>query len=85
MHRLQTSDTLQLVSIPGGLSSGKAPSRRGRSLKDSASDVTRQNGLGWQTQQQWQALADMLAQHADMKPVDVSQAFTTQILEAARK
>jgi len=54
-------------------------------LKDSESDVTRQDGLGWQTQQQWQALADMLAQHADMKPVDVSQAFTTQILEAARK
>ena len=53
-------------------------------LKDAQSDLTAENGWGWQTQEQWQALADMLK--AEGLPVedDISGAFTTQILEAAR-
>jgi putative hydroxymethylpyrimidine transport system substrate-binding protein len=50
-------------------------------LKDAESSVTRQYGLGWQTQAQWQSMADMLKQYNALSPVDVSQAFTTQILE----
>lgn len=53
-------------------------------LKDAQSDLTKEYGWGWQTKGQWQALADMLK--ADGLPVeaDISGAFTTQILEAAR-
>ena len=51
-------------------------------LADAVSPVTQKDGLGWQTLAQWQALADMLNKYnALSKPVDVSQAFSTQILE----
>lgn len=53
-------------------------------LADAESDVTRQFGLGWQTAQQWQALAGMLQQHNALGEVDISAAFTTAILEQAR-
>ncbi len=53
-------------------------------LADAESDVTRQFGLGWQTAQQWQALAGMLQQHNALGEVDISAAFTTQVLESAR-
>ncbi len=52
-------------------------------LKDAESDVTKQYGLGWQSQAQWQALASMLQQQNALKTVDVSGAFTNQILENA--
>lgn len=54
-------------------------------LADSESDVTHQNGLGWQTLAQWQNLADMLQKYNALSPVDVSQAFTTKILEMIKK
>lgn len=50
-------------------------------LADAESEVTRQHGLGWQTLEQWQALARMLQQHGALGDVDVSAAFTTQLLE----
>lgn len=53
-------------------------------LADAESDVTRQYGLGWQTLAQWQALAGMLRQFGALGNVDVSQAFTTEILEKAK-
>ena len=52
-------------------------------LKDAESDLTRQHGIGWQTAEQWQALADMLKEYNTLKDIDVSQVFTTQILEKA--
>ncbi len=42
------------------------------------------HGIGWQTEEQWQALADMLQKFDAMPPVDVKQVFTTEILEAVR-
>ncbi len=53
-------------------------------FKDLESDATQQNGIGWQTAQQWQALADMLQQYDAMPQVDVKTVFTTQILEMAK-
>jgi ABC-type nitrate/sulfonate/bicarbonate transport system substrate-binding protein len=50
-------------------------------LADYESPVTEANGPGWQTAEQWQALADMLLAHdALAAPVDVTQAFTNQFL-----
>ena len=53
-------------------------------LKDAQSDLTAKNGWGWQTKEQWQALADMLKAQGLPVEDDISGAFTTQILEAAR-
>ena len=53
-------------------------------LMDAESEVTRQFGLGWQTAQQWQALAQMLKQHNALGQVDITSAFTTRILESAK-
>ena len=53
-------------------------------LMDAESEVTRQFGLGWQTTQQWQALAQMLKQHNALSEVDITSAFTTRILESAK-
>jgi ABC-type nitrate/sulfonate/bicarbonate transport system substrate-binding protein len=52
-------------------------------LRDLYSAATEQHGIGWQTREQWQALADMLIACEAMKPVDVDTVFTTQILELA--
>ncbi len=42
--------------------------------------------IGWQTAEQWQALADsLLRYHALTAPVDVSAAFTNRFVEAAGK
>ncbi len=54
-------------------------------LKDAQSDLTAKNGWGWQTKEQWQALADMLKAQGLPVEADISGAFTTQILEAARE
>lgn len=54
-------------------------------LADAHSTVTAKYGLGWQTHEQWQAMADMLVKYQSMPPVDVDKAFTTKILEAAQK
>ncbi len=53
-------------------------------LKDAQSEVTREYGWGWQTQEQWQALADMLHQYDVLSSTDVTNAFTTRILEMAK-
>ncbi|MCC6147809.1 MAG: ABC transporter substrate-binding protein [Anaerolineaceae bacterium] len=52
-------------------------------LKDAAGPETEQHGLGWQTLEQWQAQAKVLADADLPVPEDVRQVFTTQILEAA--
>ncbi len=45
------------------------------------SDLTRANGLGWQTEQQWQALDQMLVElDAVKQPVDVKMVFTDRFL-----
>lgn len=50
-------------------------------LVDFVSPVTEANGPGWQTADQWQALADMLLKYDALStPVDVTQAFTNQFL-----
>lgn len=54
-------------------------------LLDAVSPVTEQSGPGWQTIEQWQALADMLQQYDALPPVEVDKAFTTNILEAAQQ
>lgn len=53
-------------------------------LQDAQSEVTREHGIGWQTAEQWQALAEMLRQYNALGDTDVNRAFTTQILEMAR-
>jgi ABC-type nitrate/sulfonate/bicarbonate transport system substrate-binding protein len=52
-------------------------------LADAHSDVTEAHGIGWQTLEQWQALADMLAQVEGLAGIDPSAAFTTAILQRA--
>lgn len=54
-------------------------------LADAQSELTAENGWGWQTTEQWQALADMLKAQGLPVEEDISGAFTTQILEAARQ
>ncbi len=51
-------------------------------LIDAYGPATEQHGLGWQTAEQWKALADMLASYDIMVPEDVNTVITTQILEA---
>lgn len=54
-------------------------------LADAHSPFTDAHGIGWQTSEQWQALADTLWQYnALAKPVDVEAAFTTQFLETGK-
>ncbi|MFN3704720.1 MAG: ABC transporter substrate-binding protein [Thermoflexales bacterium] len=53
-------------------------------LRDAESEVTRQHTIGWQTEAQWSALADLLRKYQALGAVDVRQAFTTEILERAR-
>ena len=54
-------------------------------IDEAESEYTSQYGIGWQTQEQWEALADVLMEYDAMPAVDVSSVFTTQILEAAKK
>ncbi|MCS6773240.1 MAG: ABC transporter substrate-binding protein [Anaerolineae bacterium] len=53
-------------------------------LRDAESAITRERGIGWQTAEQWQALADMLRQYGALGEVDVRAAFTTALLEGVR-
>jgi ABC-type nitrate/sulfonate/bicarbonate transport system substrate-binding protein len=53
-------------------------------LQDLRGPVTDQYGLGWQSQEQWQALAEMLYENGVIASTDiVDQVFTTKILEMA--
>ncbi len=54
-------------------------------LEDAESEATQQHGVGWQTREQWQALATMLQEYQAMPAVDVDAVFTTSILEAAKQ
>jgi ABC-type nitrate/sulfonate/bicarbonate transport system substrate-binding protein len=54
-------------------------------LLEMESEYTLGYGVGWQTEAQWQALADMLVEFDAMPPVDVTTVFTTQILDAIRE
>lgn len=50
-------------------------------FEDFTSEVTEQHGSGWQTAEQWQALADMLLAHGALsRAVDVEAAFTNAFL-----
>jgi ABC-type nitrate/sulfonate/bicarbonate transport system substrate-binding protein len=53
-------------------------------LLDLFSEVTLEHGIGWQTQEQWQSLADLLVEAEVMSPIDVSTVFTNELLEAIR-
>jgi len=52
-------------------------------LLDYYSEVTETYGNGWQTLDQWQSLADLLVEVEAMSPIDVSKAFTNEILDLA--
>ena len=54
-------------------------------LESELADAINEQGYGWQTAEQWQAMADMLMEFDVMKEADVSQAFTNEILEAAQE
>jgi ABC-type nitrate/sulfonate/bicarbonate transport system substrate-binding protein len=54
-------------------------------LADAHSALTDTDGIGWQTAEQWQQLADFLMEYDAMPPTDANKAFTTSILEAARE
>ncbi|MGH2583421.1 MAG: hypothetical protein ACRDJE_00735, partial [Dehalococcoidia bacterium] len=55
-------------------------------LEAAQSDITRQNGIGWMTEQQWAALQDSLVEHnAIDRPVDVGKVFSTEYLRQVYK
>ena len=54
-------------------------------LADAHSDLTNTNGIGWQSAEQWEELADFLVEYDAMPVTDADKAFTTSILEAAKK
>ncbi len=49
-------------------------------LKDLHSPITDGNEIGWHDLQQWQALVDLLVEYETMQPIDVSKAFTNDLL-----
>jgi ABC-type nitrate/sulfonate/bicarbonate transport system substrate-binding protein len=50
-------------------------------LADAVSPLTEANGLGWQSEEAWQALHDMLLQYdALAKPLTVADVFTNRFL-----
>jgi ABC-type nitrate/sulfonate/bicarbonate transport system substrate-binding protein len=51
-------------------------------ITDAISPLTDTHGIGWQTLEQWQALADMLAEYEITPQIDASKAFTNTILES---
>jgi ABC-type nitrate/sulfonate/bicarbonate transport system substrate-binding protein len=49
-------------------------------------DLTRKNGVGWQTREQWQGFMDTLLEYkAIQKPVDLNSVFTDQFIRGAYK
>lgn len=55
-------------------------------LARAQTDLTRTNGLGWQTQAQWQRAHDSLLEFKGIdKPVDVTKVFADQFLKQAYK
>jgi ABC-type nitrate/sulfonate/bicarbonate transport system substrate-binding protein len=55
-------------------------------IEGAYSRLTTENGLGWQTEEQWQALADTLLEFGALeKAVDVNEAFTNEFVERIYK
>jgi putative hydroxymethylpyrimidine transport system substrate-binding protein len=50
-------------------------------LADARSPLTDRHGLGWQSEDQWQALADMLQQAGVLGEINVRDGFTTLLLD----
>ncbi len=50
-------------------------------LRDAKSPLTEQYGYGWQTTEQWAALAEMLVQQGIIPPLEVDKVFTTALLK----
>ena len=51
-------------------------------IEGAESEATAENGLGWQTEAQWQALADTLLEFEALeKAIDVNEAFTNDFVE----
>jgi ABC-type nitrate/sulfonate/bicarbonate transport system substrate-binding protein len=80
-------ETLELVMRYTGPESDPAQMRfmLARELEDAHGPATREHGTGWQTAEQWSALADMLIAYQVMPAIDPRTVFTTQVLEAARR
>jgi ABC-type nitrate/sulfonate/bicarbonate transport system substrate-binding protein len=54
-------------------------------LEAELKDAPNENGFGWQSAEEWQALADMLSQNEALPAeVDVNAAFNTSVWEAAQ-
>lgn len=53
-------------------------------LESELKDMQCDEGTGWQTEDQWQALADMLVEYKIMQPIDVNQVFSNDILVKSR-
>ena len=55
-------------------------------LDRAKTDATKKNGIGWQTREQWQAMADMLLQFQVLKkPADVPSVFSDVALKKIYK
>ena len=55
-------------------------------LERMKTDVTRKNGFGWQTKEQWQRNHDVLLEYKGIdKAVDVTTVFTDQFLKTVYK
>jgi len=54
-------------------------------LAEANSSAPEWKGVGWQTAEQWQSLADMLTEFEAMPAVDVETVFTNQVWEAAQQ
>ena len=54
-------------------------------LADAHSELTDEYGMGWQSAEQWEALADFLVEYDAMPVTDADAAFTTSILEAVKE
>jgi ABC-type nitrate/sulfonate/bicarbonate transport system substrate-binding protein len=50
-------------------------------LRDAKSATAEQYGYGWQTLEQWSALAEMLVQAGIIPSIDVEKAFTTELIK----
>ena len=49
-------------------------------LKDLRSAITDEHTIGWHDVDQWQALVDLLVEFETMQPINVSEAFTNDLL-----
>jgi ABC-type nitrate/sulfonate/bicarbonate transport system substrate-binding protein len=55
-------------------------------LDRAQTDLTKKNGIGWQTKEQWQALADLLLQYQVIKkPADVASVFSNDYVSRTYK